>query len=113
MKFIKDYVDQDFLAIRLSMDNYARKLEPALMTGLIVICENLGDSIDPTLQSIAYKEIFEVKGDKYIKFNDNQVEFNDSFRFFMFSSLSNPHFSPELQTRTRILNFSVTNEGLE
>ena len=31
------------------MDNYARKLEPALMTGMTVICENLGDSIDPTL----------------------------------------------------------------
>lgn len=31
----------------------------------------------------------------------------------MISNLSNPHFSPELQTRTRVLNFSVTKEGLE
>lgn len=31
----------------------------------------------------------------------------------MVSNLQNPHFTPEIQTKTRILNFSVTKEGLE
>jgi dynein heavy chain len=78
-----------------------------------VICENIGEYIDPAINSIVCKEIYEVSGDKYIRFNDNQVEFNDNFKFFMISNLANPHFSPELQTRTRVLNFSITKEGLE
>ena len=31
----------------------------------------------------------------------------------MFSQLSNPHFSPEVQQLGKILNFTVTREGLE
>jgi len=52
-------------------------------------------------------------GQKYVKFNDNQIEYNPDFRLYLVCNLSNPHFPPEFHTRTRILNFSVTKEGLE
>lgn len=35
------------------------------------------------MKSVVIKEIQEVRGEKYIKFNDNQQEFNERFRFFM------------------------------
>lgn len=114
LKFLKDHLDFDFVSIKLSQDNYVKKLEPAISQGLGVILESLPDTpLDPSIQSIAYKEIFVIKGDYYLKFNDNQVEMHPDFRFFMVSSLANPHFSPELQTKTRLLNFSITREGLE
>lgn len=31
----------------------------------------------------------------------------------MVSNQNNPHFAPDVQTKTTILNFSVTKEGLE
>jgi len=41
------------------------------------------------------------------------VEFTDTFMLYMITSLSNPHFNPTLHTRMKILNFSVTKEGLQ
>jgi len=41
------------------------------------------------------------------------VEFNEKFRFYMISIEANPHFTPDVHTKTRVLNFSVTREGLE
>lgn len=71
MKFLKEYLDQDFISIKLSNDNYIRKLETALFQGGNVICEGFVDVIDPSLNSLIYRDIQEVKGEKYIKFNDN------------------------------------------
>lgn len=55
----------------MTSENYSRQLEPALLAGSIVICENVGDVIDPSINSIVCREIFEIQGEKYIKFNDN------------------------------------------
>ena len=41
------------------------------------------------------------------------IEFDSDFRIYIFSHLSNPHFSPEVQQLGKVLNFSVTREGLE
>ena len=70
-KFIKELVEQDFVGIKLSGGDFSRKLEPAMITGATVIFENVGEAIDSTLNSILFRETFEVGGDKYVKFNDN------------------------------------------
>lgn len=75
--------------------------------------ENVGESFDSMMTAVINRELVEISGEKYIKFNDNQVEYDEAFRFVMVSNLANPHFTPELQTKTRLLNFSVTKEGLQ
>lgn len=78
-----------------------------------MICEGFTEELDPALSSIVYREVEEVKGEKYVKFNDNHIEFNPRFRFYMISIQANPHFSPDIHSRTTVLNFTVTREGLE
>ena len=63
--------------------------------------------------SILRKETSTIQGDLYISFNDLNIEFDNDFRIYIFSHLSNPHFSPEVQQLGKVLNFSVTREGLE
>ena len=41
------------------------------------------------------------------------IEYDSDFRIYIFSHLSNPHFSPEVQQLGKVLNFCVTREGLE
>ena len=101
------------MVLRPQQENFSRKLELAMAQGLTVICENMGESVEPPVKAVIDKELSEIQGDKYIRFNDEQVEFSEQFRFFMVCNQSNPHFSPEIQTKTRLLNFSVTREGLE
>ena len=78
-----------------------------------MLCENSGDVTHPALLSILRMEPTSIQGMLHVTFNDVPVEFNDQFRIYIFSHLSNPHFSPEVQQRGKVLNFSVTREGLE
>ncbi|CAN0482966.1 unnamed protein product [Hapterophycus canaliculatus] len=49
----------------------------------------------------------------YIKLGDSEVEFHPYFRLFLHTKLSNPHFPPEIQAETTLINFTVTMRGLE
>jgi len=44
---------------------------------------------------------------------DTEMDFDDKFRLFLTSRLANPHFSPELAAKTTIIDFTVTQSGLE
>jgi len=41
------------------------------------------------------------------------MDYNDKFTLFMTCRLPNPSFSPELSAKTTIIDFTVTQKGLE
>lgn len=44
---------------------------------------------------------------------DKECEFHKNFRLILHTKLANPHYKPELQAQTTLLNFTVTEDGLE
>lgn len=48
-----------------------------------------------------------------IKIGDKEVEYNPLFRLILHSKLANPHYKPEMQAQTTLVNFTVTRDGLE
>jgi hypothetical protein len=46
----------------------------------------------------------------YVKLGDKDVEYNKSFRLFLHTKLSNPHYPPEIQAETTLINFTVTEQ---
>lgn len=42
-----------------------------------------------------------------MRIGDKEVEYNTSFRFYITTKLSNPHYSPETSAKTTIVNFAV------
>lgn len=50
---------------------------------------------------------------RYIRIGDKECEFNRNFRLILHTKLANPHYKPELQAQTTLLNFTVTEDGLE
>ena len=52
-------------------------------------------------------------GKKAIKLGENEVEYNDNFRIYFQTKMPNPHYTPETQAQTTLINFTVTEEGLE
>ena len=44
---------------------------------------------------------------------DSTIPWNDQFRFFMTTKLSNPHYPPEVSVKVSLLNFAITFTGLE
>ena len=54
-----------------------------------------------------------IKKGKAIKLGDKEVEYNPKFQLFLHTKLANPHYKPELQAQTTLINFTVTRTGLE
>jgi dynein heavy chain, axonemal len=48
-----------------------------------------------------------------MKFGERLIDYDENFRFFMTSKLSNPHYPPEICVKVTLLNFMVTPDGLE
>lgn len=51
--------------------------------------------------------------DRAIKMGDKEVEYNQEFRLLLQTKLANPHYKPEMQAQTTLINFTVTRDGLE
>ena len=44
---------------------------------------------------------------------DKEVEYHPKFRLLMQTKLANPHYKPEMQAQATLINFTVTQNGLE
>ncbi len=48
-----------------------------------------------------------------MRIGDNNVPYNDAFRFYITTKLPNPHYAPETCVKVTILNFAITPRGLQ
>ncbi|CAG2255481.1 KCTD1_15 [Mytilus edulis] len=71
------------------------------------------ESLDPALRPVLLRETFTRGGHTVIKLGDTEIEFNDNFRLYMTTSMSNPHYLPAVYIQVNIINFTVTFEGLQ
>jgi dynein heavy chain len=97
----------------LANPNLRDALKMPLSEGFPVLIESIENEVDPMLDPLLEKQIT-VKGrSKTIKLADQDLDWDDKFRLYMTSRLPNPHFSPELAAKTTIIDFTVTQGGLE
>ena len=66
--------------------------------------------MDPALEPILLKQVDKSGA---LRLGDKQIPYNQSFRFFMTTTIPNPHYSPETSVKVTILNFAITPFGLE
>lgn len=88
-------------------------MEKALEDGHTVLIENMGESIDAVLMPVVTRSKFKKGRSYYVKMGDKDVEYNPSFKLYMHTKLQNPHYPPEVQAETTLVNFTVTQNGLE
>ena len=98
--------------VRLGQKDMMRKLERALESGHTIIIENLGESLDAVLSPVIQRATIKRGRTLYVKVGDSEVEFHPNFRLYLQTKLSNPHYPPEIQAETTLINFTVTQAGL-
>jgi len=90
-----------------------KTVETCVETGDPVMIENIENSIDAVIQPVYSRAIIKRGKSKYIKMGDKELSLNPSFKFFIHTKLSNPHYQPEIQAECTLINFTVTEKGLE
>ncbi|XP_025155769.1 dynein heavy chain 2, axonemal [Harpegnathos saltator] len=114
VKWIKNMEAKNSLkVIDFGRADFTRVLEQAIQFGKPVLLENIGETLDPVLNPILQKAFVKSGDQVLMKFNDKFITYNDQFRLFMTTKLSNPHYAPEISTKTTLCNFAIKEEGLE
>ena len=106
-------VKNDLQVTRLSNPKIVSTLEFAIENGQNVLIENIEETLDAVLTPVITRSFFKKGRSLYVKLGDKELEFNPNFRLFIHTKLSNPHYPPEIQAETTLINFTVTEKGLE
>merc|ERR1711871_1831863 len=89
------------------------KLEFCMENGMALIVVGVEEEIDPMLDPVLEKQ-FIVKGKKkFVNVSDKVMDYDENFMLYFITRLPNPNFSPELQAKTTVVDFTVTQKGLE
>ena len=111
IKWIKNRYGKDLTTIRLGPPGYLDIVEKCIINGTVLLIENMPEDVEPVLDSLLGRQL--IKKGTAVKLGDKEVEYNPSFQLFLHSKMANPHYKPELQAQTTLINFTVTKSGLE
>ncbi|CAG9772859.1 unnamed protein product [Ceutorhynchus assimilis] len=101
------------LVIDFGMPNFMFIIEKAVQFGYPVLLQNIAEQIDPSINPILAKAVIRHGGEYMIKLDDKFVSYDEKFKFFVTTKLNNPHYTPEISTKTTLVNFAVKEQGLE
>ena len=112
-KWVRNMEGEGLRIIDLKMKDFLRVVETAILNGLPVLLQDILEEIDPSLEPVLSKSTIKVGNRNMIKLGDKEIDYNNGFRLYISTKLSNPHFAPEISTKTTVVNFSVKQQGLE
>eukprot|EP00916_Digyalum_oweni_P005776 GHVL01010034.1.p1 GENE.GHVL01010034.1~~GHVL01010034.1.p1 ORF type:complete len:2742 (+),score=421.27 GHVL01010034.1:35-8227(+) len=98
---------------RMSNPKLMRLMETALTNGYSVLIEDLDESLDAVLSPVIGRMVIKRGRSRYVKLGDKEIALSPNFKLFLHTKLSNPHYPPEIQAECAIINFTVTEQGLE
>ena len=79
-----------------------------IYTQVSYLCVSLGEELDPSLEPILAKNVIDNGGGTLsLKVGDNVLDYNPAFMFYITTKLSNPHYTPEVSTKTTIAPWSL------
>lgn len=111
IKWVKNREGSELKLVRLGARGYLDVIERAISDGECVLIENIGETVDPVLDPLLGRNT--IRKGRYIKMGDKEVEYSSNFRLLLHTKLANPHYKPEMQAQTTLINFTVTVDGLE
>ena len=112
-KWIRVKEGKDLKVIDLKMKDFLRDVENAIMYGLPILLQDVLEELDPSLEPVLSKAIIKVGNRQVIKLGDKEIDYSNDFRLYITTKMGNPHYTPEVSTKTTVINFAVKQMGLE
>ncbi|XP_001843519.2 dynein beta chain, ciliary isoform X3 [Culex quinquefasciatus] len=111
IKWIKQKYGSDLTVLRLTAKGYLDVIEKCIVNGSILLIENIGETVDAVLDPLLGRML--VKKGKCLRMGEKEIDYNPKFQLILQTKLANPHYKPEMQAQTTLINFTVTRDGLE
>lgn len=112
-KYSRRAFPSSFQVVRQDQPNLPQLLETAIENGYSLLVENMTEKIEVCLWPVISRTTTTRGHKTFLKLGDKLVEFHADFKLYLHTKLSNPHYPPELQAEATMINFSVTQQGLE
>lgn len=87
-------------------------LEFSLSQGKTLIL-SVDEKTDPVLDPVLDRRVQKRGKTQFIVVGGKKMDFDPRFKLLLFTRLANPSLSPELQAHTTLIDFTVTQHGLE
>lgn len=112
-KWIKKKEGKELKSLKMSNPKMLLILDGCIRTGSPMLMEDIEETLDPALEPVLLKAVYENKGRLQIKLGDSEVDYDKNFLFYMTTKMPNPHYFPEVCIKVTVINFTVTFDGLE
>merc|ERR1740121_2789215 len=78
-----------------------------------MLIENILEETDPAIEPVLLRQTFKKGNALMIKLGESVVEYMKEFKLYLTSKLRNPHYLPEVAVKVTLLNFMITQVGLQ
>jgi len=112
--WIKAKETQNELQITSLNHKYFRThLEDSLSLGRPLLIEDVGEDLDPALDNLLNKNFIRSGTVEKVMIGDKDCDVTPGFHLYMTTKMANPAYSPEVSSKVAIIDFTVTQRGLE
>jgi len=114
VRWIKQRIGEDLTTIHLTSNKWLDKVIFAISLGQQLLIEGIQNDIDAILEPVLSRAIIKRgKVGMFLKIGGDEIEYDPKFQLYLQSKLPNPHYRPETSAQCTIINFIVTQKGLE
>lgn len=99
--------------ISFNTPDYIKYVLIALENGETILIENVQEQLDPGINSVLDRNLKKTMGRTIVIVDGKQYDYKKTFKIVMTTKISNPHYSPEIMSKTNVINYSITMSGLE
>jgi dynein heavy chain, axonemal len=112
-KWIKTMEGSKLRVIDLNMKDFLRQMGGCISFGQPCLLQDVLEELDPSIEPVLSKATIKQGSRETIRLGDKELDWSNDFRLYMTTKLANPHYTPEVSSKTIVVNFGVKQQGLE